>query len=246
MTHPVLYREIDYTDADGTHLIGYFAYPEGAQHRPLVLVCPEWWGRNDYIERRARELAEHGYAAFALDMYGNKTLADTAEQANALMSATFEDNRIIKRATVALATACAQPEADSSRVAAIGFCYGGKVALDLARSGADLQLVATFHGNLSTDIPARADQFKPQVIVAHGEADTMVTLDAVEAFQQEMHAANVVHEIDIYEGARHGFTNPQADANAKKNDIDLGYDEAAEQQSMQKLYSALAELLGTL
>ena len=240
--HAIVTREIQYQDSDGQTLMGYFAAPQHAQHLPLVLVCPEWWGRNAYIEQRTRELALHGYAAFALDMYGDKKVADDAATAHRYMSETFQNRTIIKRAMAALHTASALDEVDAQRVAVIGFCYGGKVALDLARAGADLKLVATFHGNLSTDQKAQAGRFKPRVIIAHGEDDSMVTLDDVDQFRTEMQQAHADCEIDIYPHAKHGFTNPKADENGVKNQIDVGYDAQAAQQSFAKLYRELASV----
>lgn len=237
-------REINYQDSQGQNLVGYFAYPQGQENLAGVLVCPEWWGRNDYIEQRARELAEHGYAALAIDMYGDKKLAEDAATANAYMTATFEQpDTIVDRATAALNTLAAQPEVDGSRIAAIGFCYGGKVALDLARSGAELNAVATFHANLSAQQPAQPDTFKAEVVVAHGQDDSMVSLEDVAQFEQEMQAANVKYRVDIYPNAKHGFTNPAADDNARKNGVDLGYNPLAESESLDGLYALLDRTL---
>ena len=237
-------REVQYQDSTGQNLVGFFAYPEGKSNLAAVMVCPEWWGRNDYIESRARELAEYGFAALAIDMYGDKKIAEDARQANEYMMATFEpDNVIVDRATAALNTLREQPEVDASRIAAIGFCYGGKVALDLARSGAELKAVATFHANLSAQNPAQEGTFKAEVVVAHGQEDSMVSLDDVEAFKQEMQNAKVKHRVDLYPNAKHGFTNPAADENARKNDVDLGYDALAEAESMDALYALLDRVL---
>lgn len=237
-------REITYQDSKGQTLIGYLASPEGAQNLPAVLVCHEWWGRNDYPERRARELAEAGYTAFALDMYGDKKTADDVATANDTMMSTFaEANIIVDRATAALNTLIAQPEADANRIAVIGFCYGGKVALDLARSGANVKAVATFHANLSAQNPAQSDTFKAEVLVAHAGDDSMVSLEDVATFKQEMSAANVVHHVDIYPNTKHGFTNPAADEKAEKFGIGLGYNATSEQTSLANLYTLLARTL---
>lgn len=152
-------REIQYTAADGTHLIGYFAAPESEQPLAGILVAPEWWGRNAYTEQRARELAEQGYAAFAIDMYGDKKVTTAVPQASEWMMQTFEDpETIVTRASAALATLAAQEEVNADKLAAIGFCYGGKVVLDLARSGADLKAVVTFHGNLTPKLLHNPDR----------------------------------------------------------------------------------------
>lgn len=235
-------REIEYSAADGQTLIGYFAAPETEQPVAAVLVAPEWWGRNEYTEQRARELAEHGYAALAIDMYGDKKVTTTAAQANEWMMQTFAQPQIIvERATAALNTLAAQNEVDAERIAAIGFCYGGKVVLDLARANAPIKAVATFHANLSTQNLAQTGQVQAEILVLHGELDSMVSLDDVAHFRQEMHAANVVHEVIIFEDAKHGFSNPLADERAAANGVDLGYNPEAEAQSLAAMYELLKQ-----
>ena len=240
MTSVIKTREIQYTAQDGTTLIGYFAAPEADAPVAGVIVSPEWWGRNEYTEQRARELAEHGYAALAIDMYGDKKVTTEASQANEWMTSTFQDSEtIVTRASAGLETLAAQPEVNKDKLAAIGFCYGGKVVLDLARSGAALKAVATFHANLSPKAPAEEGKVQAEILVLHGEADSMVSLDDVAQFRQEMHNAKVDHEVIIFEDAKHGFTNPLADERAKTNGVDLGYNAEAEQGSLEAMYELL-------
>lgn len=237
-------REIQYTAQDGQTLIGYFAAPADTQPVAGILVAPEWWGRNEYTEQRARELAEHGYAALAIDMYGDKKVTTDSQQAYAWMMQTFEsDDTIVNRATAALDILKEQAEVDGNKLAAIGFCYGGKVVLDLARANAPLQAVATFHANLSTATPAQVGQVQAEILVLHGELDSMVSLDDVAKFREEMHAAQVAHEVIVFEDAKHGFSNPLADERAKANGVDLGYNPDAEQKSLAAMYELLAERL---
>lgn len=237
-------REIQYTAPDGTTLVGYFAAPENANNVAGVLVAPEWWGRNSYTEQRARELAEQGYAALAIDMYGDKKSTTTASQANEWMTQTFQQpNTIVERATAALETLKAQPEVDTNKLAGIGFCYGGKVMLDLARSGAALQAVATFHAALAANTPAEKNKVQAEILVLHGELDSMVTLDDVAKFRAEMHNAQVEHQVMIFKDAKHGFSNPQADERAKANGVDLGYNPQAEAESLEAMYALLARRL---
>lgn len=244
MTTQIITREIHYTDSKGQNLIGYLALPEGQNYLAGVLIGPEWWGRNDYIDSRARELAEQGYAAFAMDMYGDKTIADDVDSASKNMNATFaEPDIIVDRASAALAVFAAVPEVNAHKIAAIGFCYGGKVVLDLARSGADLKAVATFHANLGAQQPATAGHFQPEVLVAHGQDDSMVSLDDVEAFKQEMNAAHAKYHVEVYPNAKHGFTNPSADEKAEKFGVDLGYNPLAESESFDALHALLARVL---
>lgn len=237
-------REIHYTATDGQSLIGYFAAPVNDKPIAGVLVAPEWWGRNEYTEQRARELAEHGYAAFAIDMYGDKKATTTSDQAYAWMMQTFESaDTIVNRTQAALDTLATQPEVNADKLAAIGFCYGGKVVLDLARSNAPVKAVATFHANLSTATPAQVGQVQAEILVLHGELDSMVSLDDIAKFREEMHAAQVSHEVIIFENAKHGFSNPLADERAKANGVDLGYNAEAEKESLAAMYELLAERL---
>ena len=236
-------REITYTAADGSTLIGYFAAPESVEPVAGIIVAPEWWGRTEYTEQRARELAEHGFAALAIDMYGDKKVTSTASQASEWMMQTFQENTIVDRAKAGLATLAAQPEVDATRLAAIGFCYGGKVILDLARSGADLKAVVTFHANLSAQQAAQQDTFKAEVLVLHGELDSMVSLADVESFKQEMNNAHVTAEVIVLKDAKHGFSNPLADERAKANNVDLGYNAEAEKKGLEAMYSLLDRAL---
>lgn len=244
MTMSIQTREIQYTAADGSTLVGYFAAPQSQAPIAGVIVAPEWWGRNEYTEQRARELAEHGYAALAIDMYGNKNVTTDAAQANTWMSQTFEHpDTLVVRASAALKTLAAQSEVDATRLAAIGFCYGGKVVLDLARSGADLKAVATFHAILATQTPAQPGQIQAEILVSHGELDSMVSLDNVEQFKAEMNHAGVKHQVLVLKDAKHGFSNPLADERAKANNVDLGYNPTAEKTSLDAMYHLLSRTL---
>ncbi|OOW16837.1 dienelactone hydrolase family protein [Acinetobacter sp. MF4640] len=240
MTISIQTREIQYNAADGQRLVGYFAAPSSQTPHAGIIVAPEWWGRNEYTEQRARELAEHGYAALAIDMYGDKNVTTDAKQAYEWMMQTFADaDTIVNRAQAGLDTLVAQPEVNPTQLAAIGFCYGGKVVLDLARSGAPLKAVATFHATLAPKAPAVEGQIQGEILVLHGELDSMVTLDDVASFREEMHAAKVDHEVIIFEDAKHGFSNPLADERAKANGVDLGYNPEAERQGLDAMYDLL-------
>ena len=240
MTISIQTREIQYNAADGQRLVGYFAAPSSQTPHAGIIVAPEWWGRNEYTEQRARELAEHGYAALAIDMYGDKNVTTDAKQAYEWMMQTFANaDTIVNRAQAGLDTLAAQPEVNADQLAAIGFCYGGKVVLDLARSGAPLKAVATFHATLAPKAPAVEGQIQGEILVLHGELDSMVTLDDVASFREEMHAAKVDHEVIIFEDAKHGFSNPLADERAKANGVDLGYNPEAERQGLDAMYDLL-------
>ena len=245
MTASIKTREIQYQAKDGTTLVGYFAAPESSEPVAGVIVAPEWWGRTDYTVERARELAEHGYAAFAIDMYGDKKVTDQVPQASEWMMQTFQDpNTVVDRALAGLDVLAAQAEVDATDLAAIGFCYGGKVVLDLARSGAPLKAVASFHGNLTPKAPAEKGKIQAEILVLHGELDSMVTLENVASFKEEMDEAEVKYEVIILKDAKHGFSNPLADEKAKANGIDLGYNKVAEETALSAMYALFKRTIG--
>lgn len=241
MTVAIQTREIHYTAQDGTTLVGYFAAPTTAQPVAGVIVAPEWWGRNEYTEQRARELAEHGYAALAIDVYGQHKVTTDAKQAYEWMMQTFQQaETIVTRASAGLNALIAQPEVNQNKLAAVGFCYGGKVVLDLARSGAALEAVITFHATLATNAPAEKAKVQAEILVLHGEDDTMVTLADVESFRTEMANAEIPNHIKIFKNAKHGFSNPLADERAQANNVDLAYNAAAEEAGLSAMYELLA------
>ncbi|MEB3767396.1 dienelactone hydrolase family protein [Acinetobacter sp. MD2] len=242
--HSLITREINYTTADGKTYVGFFVAPKSTTPLAAVLVGPEWWGRNDYVAQRATELAEHGYAAFAIDMYGDKKTTELAAQAGEWMHETFAmPNSIVERAQAAFDALCQQPEVDANRIAGVGFCYGGKVLLDLARAGAPIKAVAAFHASLGSQTPAQVGKVQAELLVLHGAADSMVSLEDVAQFEQEMTTAQVKHEVMILADAKHGFTNPLADQRAKANNIDLGYNAQAEKIGMQAMYRLFEQKL---
>lgn len=211
---------------------------------PGVVVAPEWWGMTDHVKTAAARLAEAGYAALVLDLYGQGNTTDQAVQANAWMSALLDNPaELMARAKAGMEALAARPEVDSARLAAIGFCFGGKVALEMARAGLPLRAAVSFHGGVEAFAPAEKGKVQAALLVEHGEADSMVSMEDVAAFRAEMDAAQVTYHIDIFPGARHAFTNPQADANAAKNGVDLGYDPQAAAQSWQNMLDWLKQHL---
>lgn len=240
----IITREIEYTANDGKQLIGFFAAPSTKHPVAGILVGPEWWGRNEYVVQRAKELAEQGYATLAIDMYGDKQTTENATEAYDLMMETFaEPNTLLNRANAALATLAAQPEVDPERLAAVGFCFGGKIALELARAGAPIHVAASFHGTLQTNNPAKAGVVKADVLVCHGADDSMVSLDDVDQIRKELEDAQVSHEILVLEHAKHGFTNPKSDERAKNAGVDLAYNAEAEHKSFAALDALLKKRL---
>ena len=236
----VLTNRIEYAVGDASHQ-GYLAYDdEISESRPGIVILHEWWGVNDYMVRRAHMLAELGYVALAIDMYGEGRIADNPDEAGRLMNGVLDD---MESGTAALEAGYAlllgQPGVDASRSAAIGYCFGGAMALHMARIGLPLSAVASFHGALGSFHTAEPGSIKPSILVCHGSADSMVTMDDLEGFKQEMEQAKADYEVLLLEDAKHAFSNPQADVNAEKYGIDLGYQQQADARSwaaMQALF----------
>lgn len=239
----VVESAVEYTDGE-TPMRGYLYYDDAIEgQRPGVLVVHEWWGLNDYARRRARMLAEQGYVALAVDMYGEGKQATHPKDAGAFASAVLEDlptgRTRLRAARIFLE---AQPQTDPYRIAAIGYCFGGAVALSVARQGDDLKLVASFHGSLKTESPASPGGVLARVLVYHGGADAMITQQDVEDFRQEMTDAEADFEIAVYPDAQHSFTVAEADAKAAEFGLPIGYNPAADQASWSSLLENLARV----
>ena len=236
-------RELTYSSADGTELRGYLAYDEAEESpRPGILLAPEFWGVNDYIQRRARELAALGYTALALDMYGGGRTTTDPEEAKALMQAASASVDITRqRFEAAMDLLLRQPEVDPQRIGAIGYCFGGKLVLDMARQGLPLAGVVSFHGRLTPAVPATPGSVRARLLVEHGEADSMTTPEQLNEFQDEMRQAGADLRLVIHPGARHGFTNPQADQR-RTDSLDIGYQHDADQHSWEDMKAFFAEV----
>lgn len=226
--------ELISTTENGVQLISYVALPEDASaDNPVagILVAPEWWGVVEHPKNVTERLAEAGYAAVAMDVYGEGKLTTDAAMANMWMEQVLADpDMLMARCQLILNDFSDQTAVNSDKLGAIGFCFGGKIVLDMARVGMPLKAVATFHGNPTPKQPAD-DKFTAKVLVAHGRDDSMVSMDAIEDLKRELDAADVDYTIDVYDGAKHGFTNPNADKRAAENGVDLGYNETAAKQS---------------
>lgn len=237
-------RELSYTAADGTTMKGYFAWDDSIrQKRPGVLVVHEWWGLNDYARRRARELAALGYPAMAVDMYGEGRTADNPKDAGHLMHSVIDDPaRQHARSLAGLAMLRAQPEVDGKRIAAIGYCFGGKTVLDMARQGVDIAGVVSFHGALATATRAQKGKVKARVLVLNGAADSFIPQSDIDAFQQEMKDAGADLQFINYPGAKHVFTNSDAERLAAEHGMDIAYDPAADKDSWERMQVFFGEL----
>lgn len=200
---------VEYRDGD-TILEGFLAYDDAAKgKRPGVAVVHEWWGLNDFIKGKTQELANLGYVAFAIDMYGKGVRAKTAEEAGKLAGIYRADRKLMRRRAYAgLDVLKKYPLTDPSKVAAIGYCFGGGTVLEMARGGADLKGVVSFHGNLDNPNPGDAKNIRASVLVLHGADDPFVKPEQVNAFWDEMKKTSADWQVNIYSGAVHSFTNP--------------------------------------
>jgi dienelactone hydrolase len=234
---------VTYT-AQGGVMKGYLAYDENIKGpRPGVLVVPEWWGLNDYARRRARMLAELGYTALAVDMYGNGRVATNPTEAQKLSSELMRDFAVAEaRFLTAREFLRQQPMVDAGEIAAIGYCFGGGVVLNMAAEGTDLRGVVSFHGTLNLVKPAVPGTIKAKILVLTGAADQLVPPDQVAAFWKAMVAAEADFRIVTYPGAMHSFTNPDADRIAKQFTMPVGYNAAADQKSWEEMKSFLATI----
>jgi dienelactone hydrolase len=232
---------IEYTHGDVV-LQGFVAY-DGLlkSKRPGILVIHEWWGHNQYVRDRARQLAELGYVAFALDMYGKGVQAKSMEQAQKMAGKFYEDRQLMRdRAAAGLEILKQHRNVDATRLAAVGYCFGGTTALELARSGAELRCVVCFHGGLKTANPADALNIKGTVLVLHGADDPNVPPAEVSAFQDEMRQANVDWYMVYFGNAVHSFTNPAAGMDKTKG---AAYNYNADQRGWTIMRELFLELL---
>jgi len=234
-------KEVTYSSGT-TELKGFIAYPATTEKRPGVIVVHEWWGPNDYVRARAKQLADMGYVAFAIDMYGGGKVATHPDDAKKFMMETMGNmDEAVKRFDAAKALLASDARVDGSKLASIGYCFGGAVSLHMARIGTDLDAIASFHGNLATQKPMARGVFGGKIFVAQGAADPFVPKEQVDAFKKEMDAAGAVYEVVEYPGALHGFTNPAATENGEKYKLPLKYDAAADAASWDKLAQLLRD-----
>ena len=232
-------KSIEYKDGD-TVLAGFLAWDDSISGaRPRVLVVHEWWGLNDYVKGRAKQLAAEGYVAFALDLYGDNKVTTHAEEANEWMTQIASNLELwTRRAQLGLDVLKKQDQVDADRTAAIGYCFGGATAMQMAYAGVDLDAVVSFHGSLPA-APEGVTSIKPQILAAHGRDDQFVPPEKVAAFQQGLDRVNAKWEMLIFSDTRHGFTNPGAGEYGIDN---LVYNETADKRS----WDAMKRLFGEI
>lgn len=236
----VLAGSINYSDK-GVALEGYVAEPKNVEgKRPGVLVVHDWMGLNDHYKKISDKLAEMGYVAFAADIYGSGVRPKNAQEAAAEANKYMSDRALMReRALAALGELKKQKNVDENRLAAIGYCFGGTVALELARSGAPLAGVVSFHGVLDTPTPADAKNIKAKVLALHGADDPFVPPAQVAAFQDEMRNGKVDWQMIYYGNAVHAFTTPYAGSDPSKG---AAYDGKADRRSWQAMKDFFNEI----
>jgi dienelactone hydrolase len=236
-------QEISY-NCNGVALNGYVAWDADVPgERPGVLVVHEWWGNNDYARKRAGMLAELGYTGMAVDMYGGGNTADNPDEAGGLMNDLLADLGVVReRFGAALEQLRNHETTDAGKMAAIGYCMGGGIVLHMARYGADLAAVASFHGALPLAVAPEGEggEVRARLAVYHGEADVFFTPEEVEAFHAEVQKTGADCLFVTLPGALHGFTNPVATSNGEKYGIPLKYNALADSASWDHMQLVLA------
>lgn len=235
----VVLKEIDYKAGD-TDMKGFLAYDDAASgNRPGVLVIHEWWGNDDYVKFRAQELAKLGYIAFAGDMYGGAKTTNDAKQAGEWAGQIKKNPKLAReRLEAALNTLKQQPNVDSEKLGAIGYCFGGTCVLQMARWNMPVKAVVSFHGDLTPIEPAKAPT-QVKILVCTGAADSFVPQTAIDEFKKEMAAAGAVVKILSYPDAHHSFTNPNADSHHIDN---IKYNADADKKSWEDMKAFFADV----
>ncbi|HEV3385906.1 MAG TPA: dienelactone hydrolase family protein [Gemmata sp.] len=238
----VVTKTIEY-DYDGTKLKGFLAYDDAVKEkRPGVLVVHEWWGLNDYAKERCKKLAELGYVAFAVDMYGDGKSVTHPDDAMKMTTAVRNNLKLWRgRAEAGLKQLTSQPNVDPTKIAAIGYCFGGSTCLQLAYSGADLKAVATFHAGLPAPTPEEAKAIKPKILICNGADDTFISEKSINDLKEALNGASVKYTFENFPGAVHSFTVPGADKEGLKG---MKYDKAADEKSWKMMLDLFKEQLG--
>ncbi|MCK5387565.1 MAG: dienelactone hydrolase family protein [Gammaproteobacteria bacterium] len=232
----IITKVVNYSDGD-IKMKGYLAYDDSIKgKRPGVIVVHEWWGHDDYAKKRARMLAKLGYHAIALDMYGNGKKAGHPKDAGAFSGAVKKNMAVAeKRFMAAYRVLQKQDNVTKDKIAAIGYCFGGGIVIEMARRGVDLDGVVSFHGSLGTKEKARKGKVKAKVLVLNGQADPFVKKEAIAGLKEEMKAAKVDFKFINYPGAKHSFTNPGANEYGKKFNLPLAYNAEADKKSWNEM-----------
>jgi dienelactone hydrolase len=227
---------------DSTTMKGYIAFDENKTvKRPGILVIHEWWGHNDYVRQRADMLAELGYVALAVDMYGDGKQAAHPDDAGKFAGMVMQNmEEATARFNAAVELLKSNPNVDTESIAAIGYCFGGSVALSVANAGSDLDAVAAFHSGVALPVMP-SDQLKARVLVCNGADDPFASAESIENFKKQMDSVNANYKYVAYPGAVHAFTSKEADALGEKFNLPLAYNKEADEKSWQELQTLLTE-----
>jgi len=238
-------KKVTYKHGD-LECIGYLAWDDAVQGpRPGVLVVHEFWGLDAYAKRRADELAALGYIAFAADMYGDGKLADHPKDAQAMMGAVrMNVDDWQKRGLDALDVLKSQPQCDKTKLAAIGYCFGGSTVQQLAFTGTDLKAVVSFHGGLVLPTPDQVKADKAAILICNGADDTFISAKSIQDFRDALDKNGGKYEFINYPGAVHSFTVPEADETGKKFNIPVKYNKAADEKSWADMRALFKKTLG--
>jgi dienelactone hydrolase len=241
-THMIKEQNVTYT-ADGVQLKGFIAYDENIKgKRPVVLVVHEWWGLNDYPKMRARKLAELGYLAMAVDIFGDGRTAANPQEAQELTKPFYQNPSLgKKRLDAAILKIKESPLADLNNIAAIGYCFGGGLVLNSAKLGTDLKGVVSFHGGLA-GAPANKDLLKAKILVCHGGSDKFVADKDIENFKHQLDSIGAQYTFKVYPNATHAFTNPYSTETGKKFGMPIEYNEEADKNSWNDMKTFFTEL----
>lgn len=221
---------------DSAIMNGFIAFDSGStSKRSAILILPEWWGMTEYPKMRARELAKLGYIAMAMDIYGNGKIAETPDEAGKAAGVYYQNPQKAKaRIDAALATLKGYAQTDTGKIAIIGYCFGGGLALNVARMGENVKGVVSFHGSL-IGTPANKDLLKAKILVCHGGADNFVPQTEVNKFKKQMDSIKADYTFKVYAGATHAFTNPKANEKAKKYNMPISYNPVADSTSWEDM-----------
>jgi dienelactone hydrolase len=238
----IVTEKVSYQDG-GVQLQGYLYYDDSfTVTRPAVLVVHEWWGLNEYARMRAEQLANLGYVAFALDMYGEGKVTNHPDKASAWMKEVNSNvHHWQRRALTGFEVLRRHVRTDSERIAAIGYCFGGATVQQLAYSGANVKGVVSFHGSLINPLVAEGRELKAKILICHGAADPFVKKEAVESYIIAMENSGLDWQMIFFGGAKHSFTNPHAD---RIGMAALKYDQSADHRSWSYMKAFLEEIFG--
>lgn len=229
---PDVKTETAISESDTASLRNFVAFDANKKGKiPVILIVPEWWGMNDYVKNRARQLAELGYFAMVVDMYGDAARVDNPTDAQKLATPFYQNPmEANKRIESAVEKAKTFVQADTENIVAIGYCFGGSMVLNAARAGMPFKGVVSFHGGLAGLKPEK-DKIKADVLVCHGAADQFVPDAEVATFKKQMDSVAASYTFKAYADATHAFTNPEATANGKKFNMPIAYNEKADKDS---------------